>query len=365
MSTAPTRIGIVGTGAIARMHIEAALSSADDVVITAICDPNPAALAATSTLLPDAKLFTSLPDLLGSGDIDAGIVATPHFLHASQALAFAAAGVPVLVEKPLVTSLDELRALRDAAGESDTLVIAGQMHRFDRPNVLARRWIDADSGRFGELTSFSLFCWQDITQYTASVGLTHWLLDGALAGGGVVVSLAIHQLDVVRYLGGQDYAEVSARGVFAAPFHNGAEASASVLVTMGNGAAGTMFADYQAPRAFAGESISIFGDKGGLGSQNRALGSYLGPLVYAPAHEIDPVLDFTALAQDATAPEAALIADLVENRFANQLIHFARAVRGEVLPINTVAENFNSVACIDAINRSIREEGVSVTVATQ
>lgn len=361
-AAAPTRIGIVGTGAIARFHMEAAKLIAEDVQITAICDPNETALQSASWELPDAKLFSSVDELLDSGEIDAGIVATPHFLHAEQALAFARKGIPVLVEKPLVISLDELRALRDAAADSGSLVIAGQMHRFDRTNILARRWLDTHPDKFGGLESFELHCWQDITEYAAHVGTSHWLMDGRLAGGGVVISLAVHQLDAVRYLGGQDYAEVSAKGLFTEPFHDGAESSASVLATMANGATGTIFASYNAPRAFASESFSLFGKDGGLGRQNRPLGEYLGPLLWASKHDTSDILNFSQIVEDASGPEVTLVADVLPDRFANQLQHFARTVRGEVDPINTLEENFNTIAAIDAINRSIRLEGKPVEV---
>jgi predicted dehydrogenase len=362
-SQKPTRVGIVGTGAIARWHIAAAELIPAEVQITAICDPNESALRAAAAELPDAKLFASLEDLLDSGEIDAGLIATPHFLHADQAITFAQAGVDVLVEKPLVVNLDEIRELKAAAATSGSLVVAGQMHRFDPVNVLVRRWLDQNPGRFGDLAAFEMHCWQDITEYAAAVGTSHWLMDGRLAGGGVVVSLGVHQLDVVRYLGGADYAEVSARGSFLEPFRNGAESSASVLVTMDNGATGTIFASYNAPRAFASESFSLFGNHGGIGRQNRPFGSYLGPLLWASSHDKESVIDFSAIAGDTARPEASLIADLLPDRFANQLAHFARAVRGEVEPVNSLDENFNTIACIDAINRSLRLDGEPVQVA--
>lgn len=361
---APTRIGIVGTGAITRKHLEAAAVRPDEVIIAAICDSNPAALEAASKEVPGAKLFSSIDELLASGEIDAGIIATPHFLHANQAIAFARAGIPVLVEKPLTISLDEIRVLRDEALATDTLIVAGQMHRFDRVNILARRWLDENPGKFGELASFEMHCWQDIMLYAAEVGVNHWLMDGKLAGGGVVVSLGVHQLDLVRYLGKTDYAQVSAKGSFHAPFHNGAESSASVLVTMANGATGTIFASYNAPRAFMSESFSLFGETGGIGRQHRALGEYLGPLLWAPDHDPDGILDFSAIAGDPQKPESALVADVSDDRFVNQIVHFARAVRGEVTPINTLEENFNTIACIDAINESLKHDGKPVDVAT-
>lgn len=359
----PTRIGIVGTGAIASKHVAAIAALGGEVELTAICDPNPAALERAAETAPSAKQFGSLEELLEAGVIDAGIVATPHFLHFDQANAFARAGVPVLVEKPLVIKLEELRTLRETARASGSLVVAGQMHRFNPTNILARRWLDQNPERFGTLEAFQMHCWQDITEYAAQLGSSHWLLDGRLAGGGIVVSVAVHQLDVIRYLTGVDYATVTARGAFSPPFHDGAESSASVLVTMTNGATGTIFASYNAPRAFASESFSLFGTAGGISRQGGALGEYLGPLRWASAHDVEDTLNFSTIVDDPDHPEAKLATGLLIDPFANQLAHFTWAVRGEVEPQNSLAENFNTIACVDAINRSLASGGDIVEVA--
>ncbi len=107
-----------------------------------------------------------------------------------MAMSCLTAGVPVLVEKPLVNTLDELRTLRAAAGTLP--VVAGQMRRFERDAIWTRDWMSPEN--FGTLRSFDIQSWQNIHAYIKRVGGDHWLLDGALAGGGVVISLAIHQL---------------------------------------------------------------------------------------------------------------------------------------------------------------------------
>ena len=358
---AAVRIGIVGTGAIASKHLSAISDRPDVLSLGAVFDTNLGAAEAVAALNPRAKVFSDLDELIDSGSVDAAIVSTPHFLHFKQAMRFVKAGIPVLVEKPLVTSIEHLRLLRAAAHANGTLVVAGQMQRFDRTNVLARRWMDADPSRFGDLASFSLRSWQDITEYTEKIGLSHWLLDGRLAGGGVVVSLAVHQLDVLRFLGGADYARVTALGSFGSPFHHGAESTGSVLLEMDNGATGTIFSTYNAPRPFQSESLSIFGDRGGLTREFRAVGNYGGDLLYGSAHGTE-VVNFS---EPNSSSDFDLVSDLADSSFTNQLVHFAKSVQGIATPINTVDENFNTVACLDAINQSIREGGRQVAVARE
>lgn len=356
----PVRIGIVGTGAISRLHREAILTNPTEVVLAAVFDTNVAAAQQFAVDLNGVKIFADLGELISSGTIDAAIVATPHFTHFSQAMQLVESGVPVLVEKPLVTTLEDLRALRDAAASKKVMVVAGQMQRFDPTNALARRWMDADPSRFGELESFSLRSWQDITAYTAKVGLKHWLLDGQLAGGGVVVSLAVHQLDLLRFLSGADYAEVTALGSFSPPFHNGAESSAAVLLKMSNGASGTLHSTYNAPRGFQSESMTLFGDRGGFTREFGEVGSYGGALLYSTDHGRD-IIDFSHVSHRG---QFDLVSELSESSFSNQIVHFARAVRGLVPPINSILVNFNTIACIAAINQSILEGGHAVPVRT-
>ena len=359
--TAALRLGVVGAGAITRLrHLPAICLHPDKVRITAVTDMLPGAALSLAEQIGGASVFNDLDSLLKSGEIDAAIVATPHFLHFEQAHRLMEAGVPALVEKPLVTRLDDLRRLRSASERTGTLLVSGQMQRFDPVNVLARRWIESDPSRFGDLVSFSMRSWQDITEYTAHAGSGHWLLDGARAGGGVVVSLAVHQLDLLRYLSGVDYAEVTAVGRFAKPFYGGAESSAVVLLTMSNGAVGTLNSTYAAPRGFQSESLSLFGEHGGFSRAFQDQGSYHGPLLYSSAHDWD-IVDFSS---ESARQELGLVSDLGSDPFENQILHFVSAVRGEAPPINTVVENFNTVACLAAINEALLAPGSAISIPT-
>jgi predicted dehydrogenase len=355
----PLRLGILGTGAIARRHAGAIAAHPDQVRITAVCDTDASAAGRFAATIGQVHQYGELDQLIDSGQVDAVIVATPHFLHCQQALRLVQARLPTLVEKPLVTTLADLRALRDAAAATGPLVVAGQMQRFDKVNVTARRWIEQDESRFGQMTSFALRSWQDITEYVAAIGGSHWLLDGERAGGGVVVSLAVHQIDLLRYLSGTDYAQVIAMGAFDKPFHTGAESTAVVLITMANGAVGTLHSAYLAPRGFQSESMTLFGAHGGFTKDFRAQG-YHGPLLYSPAHD-DQRVNFSDPERVASL---GLAPGLGDNPFENQILHFARAVRGEAQPLNTVEDNFNTIACIDAINQALLTPGVAVDVPT-
>lgn len=363
--TFPVRIGIVGVGAVSRLHLAAFKALPETVHLVAVCDTNvDAAKEFTKQLdgISDPETVTAHRDLLKM-NLDAVIVTLPHHLHFPIARDFVAEGIPVLVEKPLTCTLDEAKELRELSHKYDTPVVAGQMRRFNKDATWLHRWVAADSSNFGDLRSFDIQSWQNIESYISSVGRDHWLLDGSKAGGGVVISLAIHQLDLLRFISGTDFAEVTARGRFDEPFHSGAESSASVLITMANGATGTLHATYQGPRVPYSEAMTLFGANGTIIQHTTEIGQYHGLFRFASTSNrstkawLDQYQDLKLVPEDE-------FAHLSSDPFVNQLNHFATAlVNGEV-PRNDIDENFNTIACIQAINDSLRKKKTVQVTAT-
>jgi predicted dehydrogenase len=358
----PLRLALVGAGNIARQHLRSLKERPDQAVLAAVCDNSLDAARALAAEGACDVVYGSHSELCAAGGIDAAVIASPHNLHFEMAAAFVEAGIPVLVEKPLVTGLDELRKLRDLAARHNVLVVAGQMRRFEREAMWSRRWMEQDPERFGRLRSFDIQSWQNINAYINRVGRQHWLLDGVRAGGGVVISLAVHQLDLIRYLGDCDFEEVSAFGSFEAPFYNGAESNASVLFRMSNGAVGTLHATYGAARVPFCEAMTLFGEHGTVTQQVEKLGDYRGPF-YVSTETGDTTEVFPDQFKGFSRAAEAELNELHESSFVNQLVHFARAVRGEVPARNDIAQNFNTIACIDAIAESLKT-GKAVKVAT-
>jgi predicted dehydrogenase len=347
------RLAILGTGNIARHHLRAITEKPEDFKLAALCDSNLDAARAFAGGASEVRLYQNHQDMLEAGGFDAVIVALPHNLHFGLAADCVRAGYPVLVEKPLVCNVTELRALEDLAKEHSVAVSAGQMRRFERDAVNARRWINGDPGRFGQLRSFDIQSWQNINAYINRVGTSHWLLDGQRAGGGVVISLAIHQLDLLRFLSGCDFEEVFAMGSFDAPFHSGAESNASVLFRMNNGAVGTLHATYCAARVPLSEAMTMFGQSGTLTQQIKAIGDYRGPF-YVSTEQGKQTLEFLDQYQGFELADGTDVEDLHEFSFVNQLVAFQRAVAGTGPLMNGIADNFNTIACVDAIASSLK-----------
>lgn len=138
-----------------------------------------------------------------AADIDAVYIATPHELHATQAIAALGAGKHVLVEKPMAISVAECVAMEAAARRAGKLLLVGPSHGFDAPVRRAAELIA--SGGFGAVRQLTAMNFTDFMYRPRRPEE----LDSA-RGGGVVYSQAAHQIDVARRLVGRDVTFVRA-----------------------------------------------------------------------------------------------------------------------------------------------------------
>lgn len=187
------RIVVVGTGLIGRTHATV-IGRTPGARLAAIVDPSPAATAFAAEL--GVPVFASLDELIGKARPDAVVLATPNALHLPQALACLAAGLPVLVEKPVAASVAEAQALVRAADERGVPVLVGH-HRAHSP-LMARACEVVASGALGRLVAVSgsaLFA--KPAQYFAD---GPWRRE---PGGGPILINLIHEVHNLRMLCGE------------------------------------------------------------------------------------------------------------------------------------------------------------------
>lgn len=359
----PLRVLLIGCGVIAaRAHLPAFENYPDRLRLVAACDPSERARTAiVQRLSPvcEVQPFASHEEAIGrlNGEIDAALVSTPHFLHFPQATACVEAGLPVLIEKPVCNNLDETRRLLDLSRQRNVLVVAGQNRRYDLRALWLKKWLRKTPQAFGELRSFDMRGWQNVNDYIAKKpdkNTDFWILDKNRAGGGVTISLLVHHLDMIRHLTGLDYIEVSALGRWDPPFKNGAESSCGALLKLSNGTVGTMHANYLVPGGVRGnEGFNLVGENGFISNTNgwHYFSTYRGE----PAAMNQPVEGMESVPEDPSlAPD--------KKAFVSQLLAFAEAVRAGNKPMSHLAENFNTMAVIEAIYTSMRQGGAVIPV---
>lgn len=185
----PTRVGVIGLGEIGQAHCDA-LASLPHVEVVAVADLDAARADATAARL-GATAHTDHRDLLERARPDAVVVATPDQLHRVPVVDAAGAGVHVLVEKPIATTLEDADAMIAAAEAAGTLLSVGFTLRYFPQYAHAH-----DLVRAGELG----------TVVSAFARRTNLTTQSARIGGrtGVLFFLAVHDFDALRWVLGDE-----------------------------------------------------------------------------------------------------------------------------------------------------------------
>jgi len=201
MPPSEVKVGLIGCGRLARgVHLPV-LTTLAGARVKALADPDPAQLTAASTQAPPAATFANWRDLIASADVDAVVISTPNAFHADCALAAMEAGKHAYIEKPLALSVAQGRAVLEAAVERKLIAVMGFNYRF---NALYRRVREiVRSGVLGKIVSVrSVFT-------TKGADVPEWKRDRA-TGGGVLLDLASHHVDLVRFVLGSEILEAQA-----------------------------------------------------------------------------------------------------------------------------------------------------------
>ena len=188
------RIGLVGAGNIARTHL-AAYKNVADAEIVALCDIDEKVLAATAEKFGIAKTYTSETEMLANEDLDAVDVCVWNCNHASCSIEALNAGKHVLCEKPMAMNAEEAAQMIEAAKKNDRLLMIGFVLRFGDEAKIAKDFIDQDY--LGDIY-YSKATY--LRRHGAPGG---WFTDKSRSGGGPVIDLGVHVIDLTRYLMGR------------------------------------------------------------------------------------------------------------------------------------------------------------------
>jgi UDP-N-acetylglucosamine 3-dehydrogenase len=189
-STPPLRGAVLGLGMIGRHHARL-LQASPRIELAGAVDPAGDRFGAVHD---DSRLVASVDELLAAGAPDFAVVAVPTEEHVAVTRELAAAGVHVLVEKPLAATADEARALIDIVAAAGVHAAVGHVERFNPALLELRRRTQA-----GQLGQVFLIATERIGPFPDRV-----------RDVGVVKDLATHDLDLVHWLGGAPVERVAA-----------------------------------------------------------------------------------------------------------------------------------------------------------
>jgi predicted dehydrogenase len=183
------RVGFLGTGWIGRHRMEAMVATGA-IEVAAICDPSPECVTDAVALAPDAAAVSSLDDML-TMNLDGIVIATPSALHADQSMAALRSGAAVFCQKPLGRSAAEAQAVIDAARAADRLLGVDLSYRHTRGMAAIADLVRG--GTLGEVFAV------DLTFHNAYGPGKPWFFDPAQSGGGCVIDLGVHLVDLALW----------------------------------------------------------------------------------------------------------------------------------------------------------------------
>ncbi|MFC5404903.1 Gfo/Idh/MocA family protein [Cohnella soli] len=190
------KVGVIGTGGIFKhAHLPGWLSSSE-VEIVAFCDAFKVSAEAAAKDFPDAKVYDDYKDLLDDPSIDIVGISTPNLYHSEIAIAALRKGKHVFCEKPDAVNPVEAQKMADAAAESGKLLMTMRNNRFTPEAQYIKRAIG--EGRMGDL--YMGRCgW---IRRRGIPGRGGWFTTKELSGGGPLIDLGVHMIDMAMWLAG-------------------------------------------------------------------------------------------------------------------------------------------------------------------
>lgn len=329
---APLAWGVIGFGWVARDYAGPGIRAAGGH-LAAVADPDPVARCAAGPT--GARAYTTAEALLGDPAVQAVYVATPNHLHRAAVEAAAAAGKPVLCEKPMAATLADAGAMAAAVARAGVAYGTAFDQRHHPAHAAVRKAIAA--GAIGTVTAVRIVyaCWLD-----AGWAPDNWRADPARAGGGALMDLAPHGLDLVQFLLGEPVEEIAAltqRRVQRYSVDDGAaligRTSCGVLVQL--------HVAYNCPEALPRRRLEVLGTRGQILAE-RTMGQ-------TPGGDVWLVDGRLGLRRPLPVPDANA------SPFARQMAAFARFVtegRGDF----SAARDLNTMALLA---RAYAQEGAA------
>ena len=258
------RWGIIGSGGIARKRTIPGMLLARNAECEAVMDVNETLLKEVQEQFGISRGYTRVEELLAQKDIEAVYIATPVFCHKEQVQKAAEAGKHILLEKPMGLTAREGQEIIEICEKYGVKLGVGFMMRFHAVHRKVREMIEG--GEIGQVVSaYAKFnCWSPVSNQK-------WRQTKAFSGGGAMMDMGIHCIDLLQYMTGMKATAVAAMSgnqIFAYP---DVEDAASTLLRMENGAMFIVEANFNIPDSVGGCRFEIYGTQGRITAE-RTIG---------------------------------------------------------------------------------------------
>jgi predicted dehydrogenase len=252
------RIGLIGAGGIAGVHVEAYARMTDRITVTGVSDINIQAAAALAGKV-DAKPYADYREMLASTALDAVDICLPHHLHAEAIIEAAHAGKHILCEKPMCMTLDEAALVRQAVNEAGVTLMCAHNQLFLPAVAEAKRVLD--SGEIGQVYEVRT---NDAFQSSMTGESAGWRAHAATNGGGELIDTGYHPSYLLLHLAGALPTAVTAMVANHRMSFLDTEDSANVLVRFDNGVIGNIATSWAYQPPADTERFTVLAAKGSI-----------------------------------------------------------------------------------------------------
>ena len=336
--------GVIGCGGIADRRMIPGMVKAKNAELVAVMDTNPEAAERVRQKYNVKYAFGTVDELLSVSEIDAVYIATPVFCHLEQVKKAAGAKKHILLEKPLGLDAKEAEEIKKVCENEGVLLVVGFMMRYASYHQKLKEIIK--EGKLGEIVSAraQFTCWYPEMENC-------WRQKRELSGGGALMDLGIHQIDILHYITGLKAKEVCAY-VGNQIFKYEVEDAGSILMRLSNGAVCYVDSNFNVPDSASESKLEIYGTKGCACLYNS--------LAQEDGGELKLILTDDGAGYDAMQERKTEKSEKIEVTFGNMYTceaeNFGLAISGENADYAKPEDAVYAQKVTDAAYRSQREK---------
>lgn len=327
-------VAVIGCGSISKHRHLPEYHQHKQVEIVALCDVVVSRAEAMQNIY-GGTVYTDYKELLENETVDLVSVCLPNVLHAPVSIAALESGAHVLCEKPMATTKEEAEAMIEASEKSGKTLMIGHNQRFVRSHQKAKELIA--EGAIGKVYSFHTTFGHGGPEGWSAEGNDTWFFKKDQAVIGAMGDLGVHKADLIRYILGEEFTEVSAIVETNAKDNISVDDNAVCILKSTSGVIGTLTASW-AYKVNENNSTVIYGEKGVLRLED------------------DPTYSLIATYTDGTTVNYEL-GQIQSNEEGNQtstgvIDHFVEAVTTNTTPLIDGVEGKKSLEIILAAMES-------------
>lgn len=345
--TRKVKWGIIGAGGIARRRTLPAMSKVSNAEIIGIMDKSKEALEEMAKEYNIPYIYENEEDLINNPEIEAIYVASPVGFHKEQARKVIASGKHILLEKPIGLDLEESEEIVTLANDADIKSGAALVMRFHDGHQKMKGLVQA--GKLGQIVSAraQLTCWFPKME-------NNWRQNRETAGGGSLLDMGIHCIDLLRYILGDEVEEVFGF-VDNKTFDYEVEDSATIIMKMKKGTVCTIDNYFNIPDEAAKCLFEIYGTKGSI-IATRTIGQDGGGTIELVLSGDDKGYQ-SQQKRENSADDTSLEFEKC-NMYARQIESFSDAILNDKQPEISLMEAFKDMEVIEKSYLSAKQKKV-------